>query len=360
MSRWEDRLKAQNRVAGVAVSLVILAVATAFSYWLDGENYEGPSLHTYLRSVDGIQPGSIIMLAGREVGAVNKVSIFNPRNETTDDGERYLDASNPMFRVDFNLSSPVSLDEENARVRVFRPSPITLARLELVQQKTEDSKKEMSPEIQSCSTRARAEDIKPPLECPVANEQNVGGANISSACIREAWKVEADKGDIGGLVDQMDEILCLARSTIFKANNIMDTLAGTTSTVDGSISRIGPELEVLISRLNQLPTAVEGSLSNIDRMVLTSNESIEALSPEVKALRQDLNNRLDLLLDPQTIESMKKSIIDFQDLVSTSSNQSIVVIENLLATTRNLSEISRRLKRDPYGFVSGKGDDYER
>lgn len=313
-----DALRLQNRLIGT-LTLIVLAWVAWSQYAHLRDRHVGASYFTLTPNVQGLQAGSLVTLNGFEIGQVTGVALEG-------DGQQPRNAAELVFRVRFQVLSPVVFPSEATFLGIEEVNPVAPARLVV---------KVVAAAPGHTTDRLLASTLLAQTlhECP-PSESAHAGVIADGGCIPILATEEDMRPGLSGLIAAGTETLRALQRTV------------------AEFGVLGEEFRVTNERLAAMLSDKPGTLY---RLPAALEEAALRMAGVTESLHDDLVERVDRMITPETIATLVRALNDLEELIATSGYRSQETLENLAAITRGLNQITWQLEHDPIGFLRGSG-----
>jgi phospholipid/cholesterol/gamma-HCH transport system substrate-binding protein len=290
----------------VVVGLVLLLGGLLL---ITGRRGGSTEYHTYYRNVTGLRYGAPVFYQGYRIGEVDGLL-----PERTDTGTRY--------RVTLSVREDWPIPQDS------------VARLM------------SSGLLADVSIGIREGDAKVPV---------AAGGEIKGE----------ESADIFGAMNELAaEVTSLTRSQI---TPLIQTLSQRVDSITGSIDKGTPELfekaNALMDRLRVASDSVNELLSPANRdsvgAILTD---LRKVSADLHVTKENLDQAMSELaaITHENRPGIRKAVADLQEILATMSSRVDAIVHHLDASSRNLDEFSREIRKNPNRLLlSPKGDPKE-
>jgi ABC-type transporter Mla subunit MlaD len=315
-----NTLTLQNRAVGAVVALLAIWGAVTLIGTIR-EQHAGSGYFTLTTDVMGVQVGSIVTLNGFEIGQVNAVALESA-------GEQAQNAASLVFRVDFQIVTPVVFPAQTTYLSIEEVNPVAPARLVIKQLPA------AQPEDAEGGVELGQSSAKVIYGCPTPRPI-VDGVLTPGACIPTLAVEEDMRPGLSGLISAATAALITLDQTI------------------GEFAQLGQEIRGNNAQLAKMLSDDPDNPGNLYQLPAALEDAATRMADVTEGLHRDVVERIDRMVTPETIASLERATAQLEELIATTGHGSQETLENLAAITRSLNRITWELERDPIGFLRG-------
>jgi phospholipid/cholesterol/gamma-HCH transport system substrate-binding protein len=294
-----------------AFLVISMALLIASVYFVSSAQFNGARVpyKTYLRSAQGMEPGTLVLFGGITVGKVT--SVRPDRNDPT----------RIEILLDVKEGTPLNAKSVAVIGTVSLMSGPALA----ISTGANDA------------PRLKAWDVIPSQETVTLDEMQRKVGALADSAQTTLLTVSKDLNDLTGDGRQLLANLNDATGTTNRKH-----LAGILAHSDAMVAQLSPRIDQVSEHILKLTTDADVVVRKMGPTVDNANETITAIRQPAQA---------DLAQLEKAIEETRGLISSLEILVRTNSQNATYTLENLRMATDNLNDLTESVKERPWSLV---------